>query len=36
MENYQWDALRDFVENLWKAVVNLLSKLGEWPLDLGL
>lgn len=35
MENYQWDALRAFIENAWKAVINLLAKLGEWPLDLA-
>lgn len=35
MENYQWDALRAFIENAWKAIVNLLAKLGEWPLDLA-
>ena len=33
MENYQWDGLRAFIENVWKAVINLLSKLGEWPID---
>lgn len=26
------DFLRAFIENLYKAIVNLLAKLGEWPL----
>lgn len=33
MENFNWDALREFIENAWKAVVNLLAKLGEWPIE---
>lgn len=28
------DFLRAFIENIWKAVVELLAKLGEWPIDL--
>ena len=28
----QWDALRAFIENAYKAIVNLLAYLGEWPL----
>jgi hypothetical protein len=27
-----WDNLRDFIENAWKAIANLLNELGEWPL----
>ncbi len=27
------DFIRAFIENLWKAVVELLNKLGEWPID---
>ena len=27
------DALRAFVENLYKFVANLLSFFGEWPID---
>jgi hypothetical protein len=26
------DYLRSFIENLWKAVVNLLNSIGEWPI----
>ena len=33
MKNEQWNELRVFIENAWKAVVNLLAKLGEWPID---
>lgn len=33
MKNEQWNALRAFIENAWKAIVNLLAKLGEWPID---
>ena len=33
MKNEQWDALRAFIENAWKADVELLAKLGEWPID---
>ncbi len=32
MTNAQWDALRAFIENAWKAIANLLNELGEWPL----
>ena len=28
-----WDDLRAFIENAWKAVVELLAKMGEWPID---
>lgn len=28
------DWLRNFIENLWKAVVELLNAIGEWPIDL--
>lgn len=34
MENFNWDALRAFIENAYKAIVNLLAALGEWPIDL--
>lgn len=27
------DSLRAFIENAFKAVVELLAKLGEWPID---
>ena len=33
MKDFQWDAIRAFIENAWKAVVNLLSYLGEWPIE---
>lgn len=33
MTNLQWDNLRAFIENAWKAVVELLAKLGEWPIE---
>ena len=33
MENFNWDALRAFIENAYKAIVNILSALGEWPID---
>lgn len=29
------DFLRAFIENLWKAVINLLNAIGEWPIDLA-
>ena len=29
-----WDAIKEIVVNLYKAVVELLSGLGEWPIDL--
>lgn len=32
MTNEQWDALRAFIENAYKAIVNLLAYLGEWPI----
>ncbi|MBQ2813268.1 MAG: hypothetical protein IJE63_08410 [Clostridia bacterium] len=28
------DWLRNFIENLWKAVVELLNAIGEWHIDL--
>lgn len=28
------DYLRAFIENLYKAIVELLNALGEWPIDL--
>ena len=34
MAEFNWDALRAFIENAYKALVNLLSALGEWPIDL--
>ena len=33
MENFNWDALRAFIENAWKAIVNLLDSMGEWPIE---
>ncbi len=27
------DFLRAFIENAWKFIVELLNKLGEWPID---
>ena len=33
MTNAQWDSLRAFIENAWKAIVNLLAQLGEWPIE---
>ncbi len=33
MEATFWDNLRAFIENAYKAIVNLLSVLGEWPID---
>lgn len=33
MEKTVWDLLREFIENAYKAIVNLLSMLGEWPID---
>ena len=30
----KWDAIKEIVVNLYKAVVELLNALGEWPIDL--
>lgn len=29
-----WDMLRAVIENLYKAIVELLNGLGEWPIDI--
>lgn len=34
MKDFQWDAIRAFIENAYKAIVSLLNALGEWPIDL--
>ena len=28
-----WDMLRAAIENFYKAIVELLNALGEWPID---
>lgn len=33
-EGTNGDFLRTLIENLWKAVVELLNALGEWPIEI--